>query len=116
MAHCNGFAITHERLHVLRAMFTPPFQVAEFVRQLDEIGAKSIPNYATYANSFIHSITIPGCSTPGKVFVGQRADGFVVNLGETFDLVNIKYPAEELAPGMNARCCLIRSSLERYSR
>ncbi|HEX4319496.1 MAG TPA: ABC transporter permease [Acidobacteriaceae bacterium] len=28
---------------VLRAMVTPPFQVAEFVRQLDEIGAKSIP-------------------------------------------------------------------------
>ncbi len=23
----------------------------------------------------------------------------MVNLGETFDLVNIKYPAEELAPG-----------------
>jgi phospholipid/cholesterol/gamma-HCH transport system permease protein len=28
---------------VLSAAVTPPFQVAEFVRQLDEIGAKSIP-------------------------------------------------------------------------
>src|SRR5579859_728833 len=28
---------------VLRAAVTPPFQVAEFVRQLDEIGAKSFP-------------------------------------------------------------------------
>jgi phospholipid/cholesterol/gamma-HCH transport system permease protein len=28
---------------VLRAAVTPPFQVAEFVRQLDEIGAKSLP-------------------------------------------------------------------------
>jgi phospholipid/cholesterol/gamma-HCH transport system permease protein len=28
---------------VLRAIVTPPFQVAEFVRQLDEIGSKSIP-------------------------------------------------------------------------
>jgi hypothetical protein len=38
------------------------------------------------------------------VFVGQRQDPFVVNLGETFDLVNIKYPVEELAPaGVNAR-------------
>jgi hypothetical protein len=37
------------------------------------------------------------------VFVGQRKDPFVVNLGETFDLVNIKYPAEELASGKNAR-------------
>ncbi|HEY0341503.1 MAG TPA: DUF4331 domain-containing protein, partial [Steroidobacteraceae bacterium] len=74
-----------------------------FTKPFDNIGAKSIPNYATYANSFIHSITIPGCSTAGKVFVGQRADGFVVNLGETFDLVNIKYPAEELYTGGNAR-------------
>jgi len=70
-----------------------------FSKPLDNIGAKSISDYATYAASFIHTITIPGCSTPGKVFVGQRKDPFVVNLGETFDLVNIKYPAEELAPG-----------------
>jgi hypothetical protein len=70
-----------------------------FTKPLDNIGAKSIPDYATYAASFIHTITIPGCNTPGKVFVGQRKDPFVVNLGETFDLVNIKYPAEELAPG-----------------
>ena len=32
------------------------------------------------------------------MFVGQRKDPFVVNLGETFDLVNIKYPAVELNP------------------
>src|SRR5712672_660148 len=70
-----------------------------FAKPLDNIGAKSIADYAGYANSFIHTITIPGCTTPGKVFVGQRKDPFVVNLGETFDLVNIKYPAEELAPG-----------------
>ena len=74
-------------------------QLLLFAKPLDNIGAKSIPDYATYAASFIHTITIPGCNTPGKVFVGQRKDPFVVNLGETFDLVNIKYPAEELAPG-----------------
>jgi Domain of unknown function (DUF4331) len=72
---------------------------AVFSKPLDNIGAKSIADYPTYAASFIHTITIPGCGTPGKVFVGQRKDPFVVNLGETFDLVNIKYPAEELAPG-----------------
>jgi hypothetical protein len=70
-----------------------------FTKPFDNIGAKSIPNYAAYAATYIHSITIPGCSTPGRVFVGQRQDGFVVNLGETFDLVNIKYPVEELGPG-----------------
>ncbi|MDB6008862.1 MAG: hypothetical protein JWL65_1112 [Gammaproteobacteria bacterium] len=85
-----------------------------FTKPYDNIGAKSIPNYATYANSFIHSITIPGCSSPGKVFVGQRQDGFVVNLGETFDLVNIKYPAEELYTGGNARN-LAPNSLANYN-
>ncbi len=75
-----------------------------FTKPFDNIGTKSIPDYATYASAFIHNILIPGCSQPGRVFVGQRHDGFVVNLGETFDLVNIKYPVEELAPpGQNAR-------------
>ncbi|HTC51817.1 MAG TPA: DUF4331 domain-containing protein [Steroidobacteraceae bacterium] len=75
-----------------------------FTKPLDNIGAKSIADYAAYAGAFVHTINIPGCSTPGKVFVGQRQDPFVVNLGETFDLVNIKYPVEELAPaGVNAR-------------
>ncbi|HTC45015.1 MAG TPA: DUF4331 domain-containing protein [Steroidobacteraceae bacterium] len=75
-----------------------------FDKPLDNIGAKSIANYAAYANAFIHTINIPGCSGTGRMFVGQRQDPFVVNLGETFDLVNIKYPVEELAPaGVNAR-------------
>ena len=75
-----------------------------FGKPLDNIGAKSIADYPTYAASFIRTINIPGCSAPGRVFVGQRQDGFVVNLGETFDLVNIKYPVTELAPaGANAR-------------
>jgi hypothetical protein len=75
-----------------------------FAKPLDNIGAKSIPNYATYAAQFIYPITIPGCSAPGRVFVGQRQDPFVVNLGETFDLVNVKYPASQLAPnGTNGR-------------
>jgi Domain of unknown function (DUF4331) len=73
-----------------------------FTKPIDNIGAKSIADYASYAAGFIHNIFIPGCGH-GRVFVGQRQDGFVVNLGETFDLVNIKYPVEELAPGMNAR-------------
>lgn len=97
--------VTGDRRHGQAAPITDASNgSATFSKPLDNIGAKSIPNYDAYANSFIHSIQIPGCSTPGRVFVGQRMDGFVVNLGETFDLVNIKYPAEELAPaGTNAR-------------
>ena len=86
-----------------------------FSKPYDNIGAKSIPDYLAYVAPYIRTITIPGCGTPGRVFVGQRQDGFVVNLGETFDLVNIKYPAEELAPsGTNARQ-LAPNSLAAYN-
>lgn len=59
-----------------------------FYKPADNIGNKSISNYADYANNFIYDVTLPGCSSPGRVFVGQRKEGFVVNLGDIFDLVN----------------------------
>jgi hypothetical protein len=59
-----------------------------FQKPVDNIGHKSIPDYAAYAANFIYQIDIPGCGTPGRVFVGQRKEGFVVNLGGIFDLVN----------------------------
>ena len=62
-----------------------------FTKPSDYIGEKSFGNpaaYAAYANQYIYTITIPGCATPGRVFVGQRKEGFAVNLGETFDLVD----------------------------
>ena len=69
-----------------------------FDKPVDNIGQKTISNYVAYANKHIFDIAIPGCTGTGRVFVGQRKDPFVVNLGETFDLVNIKYPAVELNP------------------
>ena len=62
-----------------------------FRKPVDNIGNKSIPDYATYANSHLYNISIPGCAD-GRMFVGQRKDPFVVNLGETFDLVNVTNP------------------------
>ncbi len=59
-----------------------------FMKPLDNIGNKSIADYASYAANHIYNVAIPGCSSAGKVFVGQRKDGFAVNLGEIFDLVN----------------------------
>jgi len=61
----------------------------EFDKPVDNIGNKSIPDYAAYAARHVHAVNIPGCATPGRVFVGQRKEGFQVNLGEIFDLVNI---------------------------
>ena len=66
---------------------------------MDNVGNKTIADYPTYASQFIYDITIPNCSTPGRVFVGQRAEAFAVNLGEIFDLVNLVPIEGDSAPG-----------------
>ena len=72
------------------------------------IGPLSTPRYATLAASAVHSL-------PGgvKVFAGQRAEGFYVDLGSVFDLATLR-PFQQLhakygmhvfskpAPGVNA--------------
>lgn len=58
-----------------------------FVKPVDNIGTKTIADYDAYAAQYVYDINIPGCSA-GRMFVGQRKEGFVVNLGETFDLIN----------------------------
>ncbi|AVR99053.1 hypothetical protein C9I28_05290 [Pseudoduganella armeniaca] len=68
---------------------------ATFDKPIDNVGNKSIPDYAGYAAKHVYEVKIPGCETPARMFVGQRKDPFVVNLAETFDLVNIKAPAVE---------------------
>ena len=62
-----------------RQLFSKPF---------DNIGNKSIPDYAAYADRHIYRIGITGCAGEARVFVGQRSEGFAVNLGEVFDLIN----------------------------
>ncbi|HYU35444.1 MAG TPA: DUF4331 domain-containing protein [Thermoanaerobaculia bacterium] len=71
-----------------------PGGTRRFGKPADNIGEKSIPDYATYAGGFVSDIEIPGCSgnNQGRVFVGQRKESFAVNLGEVFDLVNIANP------------------------
>jgi hypothetical protein len=69
-----------------------------FDKPIDNIGNKSIPNYDAYASQHVYTINIPGCSTPARMFVGQRKDSFAVNLGEIFDLINIQAPAVEFNP------------------
>ncbi|HEV8548951.1 MAG TPA: DUF4331 domain-containing protein [Polyangiaceae bacterium] len=62
-----------------------------FEKPVDYIGAKSLGDpamYEAYARARIHDIKLPGCETNGRVFVGQRAESFAVNLGTVFDLVN----------------------------
>ena len=60
-----------------------------FAKPTDNIGEKSISgDYGSYSTDHVQAINVPGCATPGRVFVGQRREGFVINLGEVFDLVN----------------------------
>lgn len=66
-----------------------------FIKPVDNIGEKTIPQYAAYANQYIYDIRVPGCGTPGRVFVGQRKESFVISVGEAFDLLNYKNPVGE---------------------
>jgi Domain of unknown function (DUF4331) len=49
------------------------------------VGPRSTPNYASLANAAIYDL--PG---GGKVFTGQRLDGFYVDLGSVFDLGTLR--------------------------
>jgi hypothetical protein len=60
-----------------------------FTKPQDNVGNKTFPNYSEYADAYIYEIALPGTDKKGRVFVGQRKDPFVVNLGETFDLINL---------------------------
>lgn len=63
-----------------------------FTKPYDFVGTKtfgSAANYETYARQYVYDVKIPGCTQPGKVFVGQRREPFPVNLGKIFDLVNL---------------------------
>lgn len=71
-----------------------------FEKPTDNIGTKSFPDYAAYAAAHIFPITIPGCATPGRMFVGQRKESFAVNLGTIFDLIDA--PAAVIVGGNTA--------------
>jgi hypothetical protein len=66
------------------------------------IGPFSTPTYDALAQAAVHSL-----STGEKVFAGQRAEGFYVDLGSVFDLLDLR-PFQNLhlnplaaAPGVN---------------
>ena len=59
-----------------------------FDKPVDNIGTKTIADYAGYAAKHVYSVNVPGCNMPAKMFVGQRKEAFAVNLGTIFDLVN----------------------------
>jgi hypothetical protein len=82
-----------------RAQPVTPASGPRFVKPIDNIGTKTLPNYPSYAQRHVYSVNFPGCAGPGRVFVGQRAEAFAVNLGPVFDLVNFVPVEGDSAPG-----------------
>jgi hypothetical protein len=77
---------------------------ATFDKPVDNIGDKtfgSAGGYATYANQHIYNLAIPGCTTAGKVFVGQRKEPFYIAVGKTFDLFNLNPLGPEVGGNNN---------------
>jgi len=65
---------------------------AVFDKPVDNIGDKTFGSptgYQAYANQHIYNVAIPGCSTQGRVFVGQRKEPFYIAVGKIFDLFNL---------------------------
>ncbi len=76
--------------------------VTTFDKPVDNIGQKSFPNgYAAYAAQHVYSVNIPGCTTPGRVFVGQRKESFYIAVGKTFDLINLNPLGPEVGGNNN---------------
>ena len=75
-----------------------------FDKPVDNIGDKvfgSATGYATYANQHIYNVVIPGCTTPGRVFVGQRKEPFYIAVGRAFDLFNLNPLGAEVGGNNN---------------
>ena len=75
-----------------------------FDKPVDNIGDKSFggpTGYASYANLHVYNVTIPGCSVPGRVFVGQRKEPFYIAVGKAFDLFNLNPLSAEVGINNN---------------
>lgn len=59
-----------------------------FRKPFDNVGNKSVPEYEKYAGQHIYNAGLHGCAGTSRVFAGQRKEGFAVNIGEVFDLIN----------------------------
>ena len=102
----ESYTLTLVRGDRRKGASTPVTDVASgasvFGKPYDFVGVKtfgSAAGYDAYARRFIYDINIPGCGQPGRVFVGQRKEGFVVSLGRVFDLVNLVPIEGDSAPG-----------------
>ena len=77
---------------------------ATFDKPVDNIGDKvfsSAGGYAAYAAQHVYNVNVPGCATPGKIFVGQRKEPFYIAVGKIFDLFNLNPLGAEVGGNNN---------------
>ena len=77
---------------------------ATFDKPVDNIGDKvfgGAGGYAAYAGQHIYTVNVPGCTTPGKIFVGQRKEPFYIAVGKIFDLFNLNPLGAEVGANNN---------------
>jgi len=75
-----------------------------FDKPVDNIGDKAFGGagaYAGYAGQHVYAVNIPGCGTPGRVFVGQRKEPFYIAVGKVFDLFNLNPLGPEVGGNNN---------------
>ncbi|MEO5660164.1 MAG: DUF4331 domain-containing protein, partial [Polaromonas sp.] len=93
--------VTGDRRHGSKTRLTNTVGGAtEFDKPVDNIGEKTFCGadcYEIYAKKHIYDVTIPGCASPAKVFVGQRKEPFYIAVGKIFDLINL----DPLGPEVN---------------
>ncbi len=104
--HQEGYAISlvrgMRREGTAEAITNADTGAGEFRKPFDYAGTKTFGGpgqYDAYARSFLSNINIPGCTAPGRVFVGQRLEAFKIALGEVFDLVNFVPIEGDSLPG-----------------
>ena len=74
----------------------------------NNVGPKTIPNYDAVANQAITNLP-----SGGKVFAGQRDDPFFVDLGATFDAINLDAARTSATGRRHRRPRRLRRSLDR---
>jgi hypothetical protein len=85
--------LEYYRLNVVTPLGTSPATISGtttnyFGKPFDYAGTKTFPNYTDYVSQYYYNVDLPGCSTAGRVFVGQRREPFSINIGKIFDLIN----------------------------
>jgi hypothetical protein len=98
--------VSHAGTHVLaEGLIEPP----------NNVGVRSTPNYETLAEHGIHHLP-----NGGRVFVGQRDEGFYIDVGSIFDTLNMRSISDkggvDYTAGFNVHSIAIEIPIKELTR